>query len=194
MTNFKKALFFALFLSGCGFFQKGVSEPEISKEPRYNAETPISLKVSNIEIVSEFSPTFRRPNVEHLMPVSIEKTARLWANDRLVAADKGSTNVAKYVIEDASVTEELEKSTRSFYKDSVKYRANLKISLLISDTKTLSSAKTSVHAWHELKIPADTSIAEKEQYWNAMVKKLFDKFDAEMTKNIHEYLARYANP
>ena len=82
-------------LSACGTLY-GTPEDELPRysEPRFNTETPIELKVSKIDVVSEFTPTFTRPHVEHLFPVSIEKTAKLWAKDRLKAADFSSPKIA----------------------------------------------------------------------------------------------------
>jgi tRNA U38,U39,U40 pseudouridine synthase TruA len=54
-------------------------------EPRFQTTAPIELDVEKVEITSEFVPSFTRPNVEHLFPVSIEKAAKLWAKDRLKA-------------------------------------------------------------------------------------------------------------
>ncbi len=161
------------------------------REPRFSNLEPIDLKVKKIEIVSEFTPTFTRPNVEHLFPISIEKTAKTWARDRLKAVDFGSDKIATVIIKDASVTEEIEKAQEMFTKDRIKYRANLDVVIQIKDTKSLSKAETEVIAWRELIIPADTDIIEKEQYWNSMVTKLFNEFNAKMDQNIRRYLNMY---
>ena len=161
------------------------------REPRYNSEEPIQLKVNKVEVISEFTPTFKRPNVEHLFPISIEKTAKLWAKDRLKAADFSSPKIAEVIIRDASVTEEAETSEQLFNKDRVKYRAKLIVVVRVTDPQSLSRAETEVEAWRELIIPADTDIAEKEKYWNGMVTKLFDEFNRKMSANIYQYLNMY---
>lgn len=166
-------------------------EPARYSEPRFNQHNPIKLKVNKVEVISEFTPSFRRPNVEHLFPVSIEKTARTWARDRLEAVDYSSDKVAQFIIKDASVTEELEPTDKVFEKDRMKYRATLNVVLRISDPQKLSSAETEIEAWRELTIPADTDIAEKEKYWNGMVTKLFDEFNIRMERNVHQYLNMY---
>lgn len=161
------------------------------REPRFTNLEPIDLKVKKIEVISEFTPSFTRPNVEHLFPISIEKTAKIWARDRLKAVDFGSDKIATVIIKDASVTEEIEKAQEMFTKDRIKYRANLDVVIRVSDLKSLSKAETEVIAWRELIIPADTDIAEKEQYWNSMVTKLFNEFNAKMDQNIRRYLNMY---
>ncbi len=192
MIKFRKisAFLVALILmAGCANTYE--AEPRRYQEPRFTEETPIDLKVNRVEVISEFTPTFTRPNVEHLFPISIEKTARLWAKDRLKATDFSSDKIAEFIIKDASVTEEIEKSEKVFYKDRIKYRATLYVVIKVTDPKSLSSAETSIEAWRELAIPADTDIEEKERYWNGMVYKLFDEFNKRMEQNIYQYLNMY---
>lgn len=178
----------SFLVSNCSWFPQDEEIVHRYIEPRYNQESPILLKVNKVEVISEFTPSFTRPNVEHLFPISIEKTAKLWARDRLKAADFSSEKIAEVVIKDASVTEEYEKSGQIFNKDRIKYRASLVVVVKISDPRNLSRAETEVQAWRELIIPADTDIAEKEKYWNGMVNKLFEEFNAKMTSNIYQYL------
>lgn len=178
-------------LTSCSAFKPIDEEVETYREPRFSSSAPIELKVKQIDVISEFTPSFTRPNVEHLFPISIEKTAKVWAKDRLKAVDFSSDRIASVIIKDASVTEEIEKAQEVFTKDRIKYRANLDVVVRISDTNSLAKAETEVVAWRELIIPADTDIAEKEKYWNSMVTKLFDEFNAKMDQNIHRYLNMY---
>lgn len=196
MTSIKKIFCAFLLISlatGCStiFGTHEGDEPARYSELRFEDQSPIKLKVSKIEVISEFTPSFRRPNVEHLFPISIEKTAKTWARDRLEAVDFSTDKVAQFIIKDASVTEELETSEKVFEKDRMKYRATLNVVIRISDPQKLSNAETEIQAWRELVIPADTDIAEKEKYWNGMVKKLFDEFNVRMERNIHQYLNMY---
>ncbi|MDD4555919.1 MAG: hypothetical protein PHE89_01135 [Alphaproteobacteria bacterium] len=193
MNKFSKIILSIIsvsLISACSFVSKD-EEIEKFNEPRYTDRGQIELKVNSIEVVSEFTPTFRTPNVEHLFPISIEKTAKLWAKDRLKAVDFSSNKKATYIIKNASVTEQLIKSDKPFSKDRIKYKANLNVVLRVSDENSLSSAQTEIEVWRELTIPADTAIDEKEKFWNGMVIKLFDEFDVRMEQNIHQYLNMY---
>ena len=197
MTNLKKllpVLAFSVLMAGCSSWFPATEDEDLPRyqEPRYTTDEPIQLKVSQIKVTSEFTPSFTRPHVEHLFPVSIEKTAELWAQDRLKAADYSSRKIAEVIIKDASVTEALEQNgNQIFNNDRVKYRATLVMTVKITDPDNMSQASTNVDAWRELIIPASTDIAEKEQYWNGMVTKLFDEFNIKMTSNIHQYLNMY---
>ena len=193
MTNIKRIFITVLFtaaLAGCAGLKSG-KEIRSYNEPRYDADPKIELDVKKVEIISEFTPSFTRPNVEHLFPITIEKTARLWGRDRLEAADSGSDKTAEYIIKDASVAEEIETSEDIFTPDRLKYRATLDVIVRVYDTQSMAKAETEVVAWRELYIPANTDIAEKEKYWNGMVLKLFDEFNRKMDKNIRQYLNMY---
>lgn len=169
--------------------------PEIKRfnTPRFNDKAPIELKVSKIETVSEFTPQFKAPYIEHMFPIPLEATARIWAKDRLSAVDYSSDKTATFIIKDASVTEEIEKSEKLFYKDRIVYKARLNIILKISDAADENTAQTEIQAWRELIIPADATIEEKEKYWNGMANKLFDEFDVKMEESIRKYLNMYVN-
>lgn len=190
MNIFKMMSICAVFLLTACMTNKEVAEERRYHEPRFSAEQPIKLKVSEISVVSEFTPAFTKPNVEHLFPVSLEKSAQIWANDRLLAADPLTDRVAEFVIKDASVTEEEVKASQLFHKDSLKYRASLSVVLKISSSNG-SSAQTALQAWRELNIPIDTQIDQKEEYWNEMIQKLMNEFNQNMEKNIHEHLNMY---
>ncbi|MBQ2883733.1 MAG: hypothetical protein IJE43_08195 [Alphaproteobacteria bacterium] len=183
--------FCSLFMISCTTTSDTDAVPLRYCEPRFQTAAPIELNVEKVEVVSEFIPSFTRPNVEHLFPVSIEKTAKLWAEDRLKADGFSSNKIAEFIIKDASVTEEVEKAEELLHKDRLKYRANLSVVLKVTDKSNLSSAETTINAWRELRIPVDTNIAEKEKYWNDMVTKLFEQFNERMEKNIYEYLNMY---
>lgn len=184
-------VFISLFLFACSTTSDIDAVPLRYSEPRFQTEAPIELDVEKVEVVSEFIPSFTRPNVEHLFPVSIEKSAKLWAEDRLKADGFSSNRVAEFIIKDASVTEEIEKSEELLQKDRLKYRANLSVVLKITDKSNMAAAETTINAWRELRIPVDTKIADKEKYWNDMVYKLFNEFNQRMEKNINEYLNMY---
>ena len=191
-TRVLPVLLLTVLIAGCAtLFPRDEDELQKFQEPRFTNQEPIQLQVNKVLVTSEFMPTFTRPNVEHLFPISIEKTAKTWAKDRLKAADFSSPKIAEVIIRDASVTEQLEENTQLFNKDRVKYKANLNVVVRISDPSNTSRAETEVTAWRELIIPADTDIADKEKYWNGMVDKLFEEFNAKMSGIIEDYLNMY---
>ena len=183
------SLLLIIGLSACGFFQQPAPKSDFSRTISNKAQ--IQLKAKSIDIVSEFAPSFTRPNIEHLLPVSIERNARTWARENLEAAEPHSNRIATFIIKDASMTETIEKSNSIIRRDQEVYKASLNVVVRVSDTKTLSSAETQINAWKELSIPAGMNIDKKEAYWNKMIKELFDNFDEAMQKSIEQNLSQY---
>ena len=106
MKNIKRIFISTLFtviLAGCAGFRT-TDEVRSYNEPRYDTDPQIELDVRKVEIISEFTPSFTRPNVEHLFPISIEKTARLWGQDRLKAANYGSIRKQAHLLGSCSCT------------------------------------------------------------------------------------------
>lgn len=163
--------------------------PERYSDLHFDNKAPIALNVKTVEVKSEFTPSFTRPNVEHMFPVSIEKTAKTWAKERLEAANFASNAKAEFIIQDASVTEQEIKAEQLLQKDGLKYHANLKVLLRI--TENSASTQTSVEAYRDLTMPIDTNIDDKERHWNEMVINLFKAFDEHMDSNIHQHLNMY---
>ena len=94
-----------------------------------------------------------------------------------------------FIIQDASVTEQEIKAEQLLQKDGLKYHANLKVLLRI--TENSASTQTSVEAYRDLTMPIDTNIDDKERHWNEMVINLFKAFDEHMDSNIHQHLNMY---
>jgi hypothetical protein len=178
-----------VFLNACSTMNNNTAVPERYSDLHFDNKAPISLLVKSVEIKSEFTPSFTRPHVEHMLPISIEKTAKTWAKERLQATDFSSNSVAEFIIQDASVTETEEKSEQLLSKDRLKYHATLKVLLRVVDNK--SSAAANVEAWRDLVMAIDTNIEDKEQHWNDMVINLFQAFDSSMEKQIYQSLNMY---
>jgi len=192
MKSFFKMMLVALTamsFSACSTMNNSTATPERYGDLHFDNKAPIPLMVKTVNIKSEFTPSFTRPNVEHLFPISIEKTAKTWAKERLEAADLSSNRTAEFVIQDASVTATEEKAEQLFSKDRLKYHATLKVTLKVIDNQ--ASAQTSVEAYRDLVMPIDTAIEDKEKHWNEMVTNLFQSFDDYMEVNTRKYLNMY---
>lgn len=192
MKSFFKIMLVALtamIFSACSTMNNNTGTPERYGDLHFDNKAPIPLMVKTVNVKSEFTPSFTRPNVEHLFPISIEKTAKTWAKERLEAADLNSNRTAEFIIQDASVTATEEKAEQLFAKDRLKYHATLKVILKVIDNQ--SSAQTSVEAYRDLVMPIDTSIEDKEKHWNEMVSNLFQAFDDYMEANARKYLNMY---
>lgn len=81
MFSIRKILFTVLLIGltgGCSaiFGSYEGDEPARYTELRFEDQKPIKLKVSKVDVISEFTPSFRRPNVEHLFPIQSKRLLR----------------------------------------------------------------------------------------------------------------------
>ena len=150
------------------------------------------LNVASIEVVSEYSSSMAKPNVEHMFPTPPEKALRQWAADRLEAT--GLEGVARFVITDAAVIETPLKKDDSLKgkftkQQSERYEARVAARLEIETAqgKGLSEARN----MHSITVREDASLNEREREWFRLTEKAMNGFDAEMEKQIRRYLVNW---
>ena len=88
-----------MFAAAC----ESTPPPQTLPEITFSHMQPIKLNVREIEVVSNYRPPMKAPNVEHLLRQNPEASLRRWANDRLRAV--GSSGTARLVITNASIVE-----------------------------------------------------------------------------------------
>lgn len=155
---------------------------------------PFQLDVAEVEIVSEYEPTFRPPNVEHLAPAAPEEAARRWAEDRLQAA--GKEGRAKVIIREASIVEvplELEEGVRGYVttEQAERYDAVVEVEIEIRNPRGYRDGFVTARAERTRTVPEDITLNERERVWFELTDGLMKDFDAEMSKNIREHLGRF---
>jgi hypothetical protein len=155
---------------------------------------PFRLDVAEVEIVSEYEPTFRPPNVEHLAPVPPEQAARRWAEDRIQAA--GERGRAKVIIKEASIVEvplELEEGLRGYLttEQAERYDAVVEVEIEIRGPRGYRDGFAKARAERTRTVPEDITLNERERVWFELTEGLMKDFDAEMSKNIRQHLARF---
>jgi hypothetical protein len=155
---------------------------------------PFRLDVAEIEIVSEYEPTFRPPNVEHLTPALPEGAARRWAEDRIEAA--GREGRAKVIIREASIVEvplALEEGVRGYVttEQAERYDAVVEVEIEIRGPRGYRDGFAKARAERTRTVPEDITLNERERVWFELTDGLMKDFDAEMSKNIRQHLARF---
>lgn len=153
-----------------------------------------NLAVSRIEIVREYVPPLRAPNVDHLFPVPPMQMAEQWARDRLVAA--GGPGELRYVIKRASVVEsELPRTTGirgAFTKDqSQRYEAVVEVELEVRNERGYRDGLVTARAERRQSVAEDVSVAERERAWFAMTEALGRDLNQELERNIQSALPRF---
>lgn len=152
---------------------------------------PITLDVGRVEVVSNYVPPLKAPNVEHRFPILPEAAMKRWAADRLKAG--GAAGTARFVITDAAVVEEplpLSKGLAGIFKkeQAERYNGTAEASLEIIDARGLRKGFASARAFYSRTVAEDVSMNERERAWFEIVEALMLVFDSEMEQNMRQYL------
>lgn len=178
-------------LSGC----KDVPTPQAQSRPSFAQMGAMHFSVATIDIVEEYTPPLKSPNVEHLFPTPPAEGVKIWVNDRL-KADGGEYRM-EVVIKDASVVEEQLPKTQglkgTFTVDqSQRYNAKLNVEVKVYGTrKLLPEANAEVTVTKSRTIAENASLEERERLFNQMTNELLTMLNTELEKNIRNYFGAY---
>ncbi len=163
--------------------------------PSFTKYTPINLEVSNIEVIDEYQPPMRAPNVDHFFATTPGEAMHIWVRDRLRAV--GRERTAQVIIKDASVIETSLAKTPGFKgaftnDQAQRYDARLEVEIRIYGTGgALSEANINAVATRSQTVAENASVAERERVFNSMMNELMDSVNAELEKNIYQYFGNY---
>lgn len=176
-----------LALGGCETPVQMQSLPALS----YSHLGPLKLNVAKIEIVSQYRPPLKRPNVDHLFPTPPLKAIRQWAADRLQAV--GRTGVARVVIRNAAAIETAlakKKGIKAAFTKQQAYRYDLTIEATVEIDGRNSTGDATAQATRFTTVREDASINERNRIWFKLTETLMRDFNAEMEKNLGRFLVR----
>lgn len=162
---------------------------------RFTDQAPIRLAIADVEVRSEFRPSFQPPHVEHLFPVPPARAMENWAHDRLAPA--GGNARARFTIQDASVVEvELKKKeegiTSAFTKEPAqRYDATVQATLQIVDERGLPVRTVTVKSSRSQSVLEGITPNEREKTWYDMTKALMADFDQQMSTEISAHFSGY---
>ncbi len=179
-----------LFLASCA--QPLPPSPKL--ELTYSHLGQIRLDVAEVEIVENYVPPLREPNVEHLIPVSPAQATRQWATDRLFAAGTGRR--AHFVIDQAEVIETnlpVETGVRGALTvdQSRRYDAVIGVVLEIRDDRGFRLAFASAKAVRSQTISENLTLRERDLLLYQMVEALIADLNRELEGKIDEFLSAY---
>jgi hypothetical protein len=180
----------ALALSACQ------SKPPIQKLPdiSFADKRPISLDVGQLEIVPEYVSPARKPNIEHLMPVSPENATVRWAQDRL--KPMGRSGFARVVIKDARVVEvplRTDKTFTGMFKEeqAERYDGTLDVAIQILDERHMQVGDVVARATRTKTVPEGVSLNERDRVLYEITESLIRDIDGQMDGLIRSYLNRW---
>lgn len=178
----------ALGLAACETPVETQKLPEIT----FGHEAPIRLNVARIEVVSDYQPPMKAPNVDHLFPTPPLKALRTWARQRLKAVGRSGT--ARFVIRDAKATEsalEMKKGFTATFTKQQSQRFDLAVDAELRITEGPSHGFAEARAMRFSTIREDASLNAREKLWFDLTEKLMADFDKEMENNIRHNLGHW---
>lgn len=187
-----------VFFMGDSSAQSSSSSPGQWPDITFQHKTPLKLAVTRIDVVEDYVPPLREPNVEHEMPVSPALATQSWARDRLRLM--GGLHRAVVRIKDASVIEvplETTSGWRGLFTNDQEeqYQATLTVRLEIIDAES-----GTVVSWieatsqHSQTVPESASIIDRETAYFALTEATINSLDAELENQIRSHFTPYLIP
>ena len=154
----------------------------------------IPLDVKRIEVVRGYALPAKKPNVEHLFPVSPMASAERWVRDRLKAA--GRAGVAQATISRASVIEVPLKRTQGvrgvFTKDQAeRYDGLIEMTVRILGDDGRQKASVMSRAERSRTVAEDISLIDREKVWFEMTEAMMNDLNASLQRQINTHLRAF---
>jgi hypothetical protein len=177
--------FLSLSLGGCETPVQRQKLPELT----FAHLQPFKLNVARIEVVSQYRPPLKAPNVEHLFPTPPLKAMKQWAKDRLRAVGRSGT--AKLIITTASAIETalpVQTGLKATFTKQQTQRYDLTVEARLEVSSPQGHGTTTAHATRFSTVREDASINAREKIWFDLTEALVRDFDKAMEKNMRQHL------
>jgi hypothetical protein len=153
------------------------------------------LEVAELQVVQEYVPPFRLPNVEHQVPLPPAKAAERWGRDRLVPVGSAGTVVLR--VQDARIIETSLRTTpgmRGMFtrEQAAKYDATVEVSVEIKPGGlNTAAAVATARAERSTTVAEDISPNQLDRVLYELVEGLMRDLDVQLDANIRRYLVQY---
>jgi hypothetical protein len=177
-------------LAGCASLPPRPSFPDI----RFTNEAPLRIDAATIEVVADFKPSFKPPEVEHLFPVPPELAIENWVHDRLQATGSGRRVLVHIV--DARVREvELPKTEGlrgAFTTDQAeRYDGTVEVRVDLLNERGFPERTVTAKASRSQSVPEGITANQRDQAWYDMTRAMMSYLDQELEKQIRENFTFY---
>lgn len=177
-------------LAGCETQVPRSDFPELA----YSQLPPINLSVARIDVIQQYHPPGKKPNVEHLFPVVPALAAERWARDRLKAV--GADGVARVTVVYAGVVEVplkrmggIEGAFTTEQSERYDGAIEIKIEILTGDGRM--AASVSSRAERRRTVPEDITLLGREKVWFEMTEAMMNDLNASLDRQIKENFGRW---
>lgn len=178
-------------LAGCVKTTTAVM-PEIT----FSHIQPYKLAVSQVRVEQSFVPSSEAPHVEMRINQPPIQAMRRWAKDRLTVSNSNSSGFARFVIIDASVTEQpldTDGNITAFFtnEQSMRYVATAEALLEIQSDDGLSKGGATARVSKALTLAEKSTLNEREQALFNLVEGLMKEFNVRMDESIRAHLSKW---
>lgn len=168
-----------------------VAAPPHNKFPEltYGHLPKITFDVAEIEVVEAYRPSLEPPHVELIMPVSLNRSAARWGEDRLRA--DGTQGRLRYIVQEASVIETHLEGTQGIQDiftvdQSERYDATLVIEVQVVGESGVVQGSATVAAKRTTTVAEDITLTEREQAWFILVERAMGDANGQLEVTLPE--------
>jgi hypothetical protein len=154
--------------------------------------TPIKLNVAKINVVVQYKPSLREPNVEHLFPTLPVEAIRQWAKDRLRPV--GTLGEAKLIIIEASAVEKQLPQKGGFSATFTRQQAqryDVKVKARLEVYNALGKGTALANVTRFTTVREDATINKRKRAWFDLTESIARNFDTTIEKNIQKHLNQF---
>jgi len=144
----------------------------------------IRLDVNTVEIVSEFAPTFRLPQVEQNFPIPPQRAIENWVHDRLAAINPSSEFRARVTILDASAREA---------DGGGRYTAHAAARVDVVNAHGFVARSAHAEATRSVTIDPDASADDRDTAWYGMTRDISASLGGELERQIRSTFYPYVH-
>jgi len=168
------------------------NSPQISFADR----TPFRLNVAEVQVVWEYQPPGRLPNVDQQMALPPGSAIVRWAQDRLRPVGQAGSGSARVVIRDASVVEvplRVDRSLSGSFKNEqeMRYDGTLQIAIEIKDARQITVADVTAAAQRSRSVAEDLTLNQRDRVLFDISEDLARDIDRQMDQLIRDYFGRW---
>tara|TARA_A100001037_G_scaffold306641_1_gene353581 strand:+ start:3798 stop:4394 length:597 start_codon:yes stop_codon:yes gene_type:complete len=176
-------------LTSCAVPAPTPTYPEIT----FSHLPTIRLNVAEVDIIENYVPPHRAPNVDHLFPITPMAALRQWVVDRIEAA--GQTRRGRVIIEDARVVAvalPVRKGLQGlFYKEQeVRYDAAMEARVEVRSDRGYRDSFATARVVRSKTVPEEMTLAEKDELFFKLTEDLIKDLNSVLEANIREHMGK----
>jgi hypothetical protein len=177
-------------LAGCASPPPRPSFPDI----RFTSEPVLRIDAASIEVIKDFRPSFKSPQVEHLFPIPPELAIENWVHDRLQAT--GTRRRVIVHIIDASVREVVLPKTPglrgTFTTDQAeRYDGAVEVRIDLVDERGFPERTVTAKATRSQSVAEGITANQRDQAWYDMTRAMMSSLDHELERQIRANFTFY---